>query len=102
MTVPAVMAGLVPAIHVFLLEWSQDVDARHKAGHDDFHHKAPFSWLHFESDFQDARGNLLAFIVAKATNLWELPGNDGVSTEQFNCQAVRGVDECLSAPAGQG
>jgi hypothetical protein len=26
------MAGLVPAIHVFLC--SQDVDARHKAGHD--------------------------------------------------------------------
>jgi len=34
--------------------------------------------------------------------LWELPANDGVSTEQFNCQAVRGVDECLSAAAGQG
>ncbi len=29
------MAGLVPAIHV-LLPWSaKDVDARHKAGHDD-------------------------------------------------------------------
>jgi len=27
-----VMAGLVPAIHVFLR--SEDVDARHKAGHD--------------------------------------------------------------------
>jgi hypothetical protein len=31
---PCVMAGLVPAIHV-LLEESKDVDARHKAGHDD-------------------------------------------------------------------
>jgi hypothetical protein len=31
----AVMAGLVPAIHVF--PWRQDVDARHKAGHDDIH-----------------------------------------------------------------
>jgi hypothetical protein len=30
------MAGLVPAIHVFLLERSQEVDARHKAGHDEF------------------------------------------------------------------
>jgi hypothetical protein len=33
-----VMAGLVPAIHVFLLrgdKWEQDVDARLKAGHDD-------------------------------------------------------------------
>jgi hypothetical protein len=27
-----VMAGLVPAIHVFVV--GQDVDARHKAGHD--------------------------------------------------------------------
>jgi len=27
------MAGLVPAIHVFLFK-KQDVDARHKAGHD--------------------------------------------------------------------
>ena len=43
----------------------------------------------------------LAFIVAKATNLWELPDNDGVSTEQFNCQAVRGVDECPSGAADQ-
>jgi hypothetical protein len=32
----AVMAGLVPAIHVFLFrgQAKQDVDARHKAGHD--------------------------------------------------------------------
>jgi hypothetical protein len=31
------MAGLVPAIHVFLWELHRrkDVDARHKAGHDD-------------------------------------------------------------------
>ncbi len=29
-----VMAGLVPAIHV-LLAAKQDVDARHKAGHDE-------------------------------------------------------------------
>src|SRR4051794_30066593 len=31
----SVMAGLVPAIHVFLLRDSKDVDARPKAGHDD-------------------------------------------------------------------
>jgi hypothetical protein len=31
-----VMAGLVPAIHVFLAWGSKDVDARHKAGHDEF------------------------------------------------------------------
>jgi hypothetical protein len=28
------MAGLVPAIHVLLVESLKDVDARHKAGHD--------------------------------------------------------------------
>jgi hypothetical protein len=31
----AVMAGLVPAIQVFFAVKPQDVDARHKAGHDD-------------------------------------------------------------------
>jgi hypothetical protein len=30
-----VMAGLVPAIHVFADFDSKDVDARHKAGHDE-------------------------------------------------------------------
>jgi hypothetical protein len=29
------MAGLVPAIHAFLRRNSKDVDARHKAGHDE-------------------------------------------------------------------
>jgi hypothetical protein len=28
------MAGLVPAIHV-INSWSKDVEARHKAGHDE-------------------------------------------------------------------
>jgi len=28
------MAGFVPAIYVFLLARNEDVDARHKAGHD--------------------------------------------------------------------
>jgi hypothetical protein len=28
------MAGLVPAIHVFMVAW-KNVDARHKAGHDE-------------------------------------------------------------------
>jgi hypothetical protein len=31
-----VMAGLVPAIHALGFECAKDVDARHKAGHDDF------------------------------------------------------------------
>jgi hypothetical protein len=30
-----VMAGLDPAIHVFLATGNKDVDARHKAGHDE-------------------------------------------------------------------
>ena len=30
-----VMAGLVPAIHVFLFTYKTDVDARNKSGHDD-------------------------------------------------------------------
>jgi hypothetical protein len=29
------MAGLVPAIHVFLAAKEEDVNARHKAGHDE-------------------------------------------------------------------
>ncbi len=29
------MAGLVPAIHVSLRKDKEDVDARHKAGHDE-------------------------------------------------------------------
>jgi hypothetical protein len=29
------MAGLVPAIHVSLRKNNEDVDARHKAGHDE-------------------------------------------------------------------
>jgi len=31
----AVMAGLVPAIHVLFEANQEDVDARHKAGHDE-------------------------------------------------------------------
>jgi hypothetical protein len=30
------MAGLDPAIHVFRSSRKKDVDARHKAGHDEF------------------------------------------------------------------
>src|SRR5262252_4980569 len=38
------MAGLVPAIHVFAASKKQDVDARHKAGHDDLKGKPyPFT-----------------------------------------------------------
>jgi len=34
-----VMAGLVPAIHVF--KQKQDVDDRHKAGHDEWERRSP-------------------------------------------------------------
>jgi hypothetical protein len=34
------MAGLVPAIHDFLISRKKDVDARHKAGHDGTKHIA--------------------------------------------------------------
>jgi len=34
------MAGLVPAIHVLLHLRKKDVEARHKAGHDEFCRKA--------------------------------------------------------------
>jgi hypothetical protein len=37
------MAGLVPAIHAFVAVTKKDVDARHKAGHDDAL-RAPGSW----------------------------------------------------------
>jgi hypothetical protein len=30
------MAGLVPAIHVFVAVEKKDVDARHRAGHDEY------------------------------------------------------------------
>jgi hypothetical protein len=35
------MAGLVPAIHVFTTSGKEDVDARHKAGHDEFVERSP-------------------------------------------------------------
>jgi hypothetical protein len=38
------MAGLVPAIHVFLAFPKQNVDARHKAGHDELSEKRR-EWL---------------------------------------------------------
>src|SRR4029077_3518136 len=37
----------------FLLHRNKDVDARHKAVHDELQSEAGFCWLHFESDSQD-------------------------------------------------
>jgi hypothetical protein len=42
------MAGLVPAIHVYGAIGAKDVDARHKAGHDELRGTARFHQLHFE------------------------------------------------------
>jgi hypothetical protein len=44
--------GFVPAIHVFLAQAKQDVDARDKPGHNDFRHDANSMWLHLESGSQ--------------------------------------------------
>jgi hypothetical protein len=41
------MAGLVPAIHVLLVEEEKDVDARDKPGHDD--------WLGLTSNLTSSR-----------------------------------------------
>jgi hypothetical protein len=38
-----VVTGLVPAIHVFFLRGNEDVDARHKAGHDELIRDGPAS-----------------------------------------------------------
>ena len=43
------MAGLVPAIHVFLAGLSEDVDARDKPGHDEPRQKAPIIGCFFRS-----------------------------------------------------
>jgi hypothetical protein len=39
------MAGLVPAIHVFISAIPQDVDARHKAGHDEHFSPVRSLWM---------------------------------------------------------
>jgi hypothetical protein len=36
-----------------LLDRNKDVDARHKAGHDELQSEAGFCWLHFESDSEE-------------------------------------------------
>jgi hypothetical protein len=60
------MAGLVPAIHVFAVPRKQDVDARHKAGHDEFnnsdrwyHSFKPDREVHFVRRSANAQGGIL-------------------------------------------
>jgi hypothetical protein len=48
------MAGLVPAIHVLLCcDTKEDVDARHKAGHDEFN-LLPVGFPHLRLDLGHA------------------------------------------------
>ena len=46
-----VMAGLVPAIHVLICLSKEDVDARHKAGHDAEHYSAAVAKNRFAAAF---------------------------------------------------
>jgi hypothetical protein len=66
-----VMAGLVPAIHVFCY---QDVDARHKAGHDDF--GANSKPLRLPHSFNPDRKRLRARPAAHARE--QLGGRPGI------------------------
>jgi hypothetical protein len=45
------MAGLVPAIHVLLRTRTNDVDARHKAGRDDFKYRGPIRFQFHRQEF---------------------------------------------------
>ena len=42
-------SGVAPAIHVFFLAGSEDVDARHKAGHDAVYHGGSMSAESFDA-----------------------------------------------------
>ncbi len=46
------MAGLVPAIHVFGVAAEEDVDARHKAGHDETAFHIPQATVRALPDFR--------------------------------------------------
>ena len=65
-----VMAGLVPAIHVFL-GCSKDMDARHKAGHDELIGciERVRRW--------DRLGRSAGFLTLRARRLGENPGFRG-------------------------
>jgi hypothetical protein len=48
------MAGLVPAIHVFLYRGTKDVDARLKAGHDEVE-RAELAYARFFARIRSAK-----------------------------------------------
>src|SRR5712664_4075113 len=53
-----VMAGLVPAIYVFLAATLLRRGCPDKPGHDEFRHRYRFHWLHFESHSEEARSGV--------------------------------------------
>jgi hypothetical protein len=57
------MAGFIPAIHVFLVRRDcKDVDARHKAGHDESEHR-----ILFQINRNCARSRFASFGIACPT-----------------------------------
>jgi hypothetical protein len=60
---PLVMAGLVPAIHVFFTSRTKarDVDARHKVGHDEMRHMQSRCRMQGDSPDHSARPSKLTF-----------------------------------------
>jgi C4-dicarboxylate transporter DctQ subunit len=63
------MAGLVPAIHAFLLLRCQDVDARHKAGHDEDLYKCTRGTLVLLRILDRLEEILISTLMAAATIL---------------------------------
>jgi hypothetical protein len=53
------LSWLVPAIHVFLAR-RQDVNARHKAGHDDFTTECSLAQLFFSPDISGPNNSQLS------------------------------------------
>jgi uncharacterized membrane protein YccF (DUF307 family) len=76
--------GFVPAIHVFLAWMQLDVDARHKAGHDELCNRAPFHWLLFESDSEE---NLASLVCRQ--DLVQHGLNQTLAGIRFDCAAYR-------------
>src|SRR5580765_2969100 len=93
------MAGLVPAIHVFDSGALQDVEARHKAGHDDgvsgWH--VPYKDLREFITQVDALGALRR--ISGADPRFELGGITEVAAGQPDCPALL-FDDIRGFPRG--
>jgi hypothetical protein len=64
------MAGLVPAIHVFLAAATKNVDARDKPGHDEFPINPRFYWLLYELDSEEPRACAASRRIKKRCAGW--------------------------------